>query len=183
MKRSVLFTTLLTAALLLSACGGREASPDSIAAEKAANSSGADAKPTNTPAPTQISPEELAKRSAESSGYGMKVLGVEDPGKAEAGYTPAPNTRLVAVKLEFTNLTSDDKLLVELTNATITDDKGVDYPAIQSAHSDEVKSGELAKGEKSVGWVGFTVPADVKVKSVTYRVGLISIVALSVDLP
>ena len=49
------------------------------------------------PVPTRISPEELAKQSAESAGYSMKALAVEDPVQAASGYQAQPNTRLFAV--------------------------------------------------------------------------------------
>ena len=162
--------------LLLSACGG-ESNPDSMAKP-------ASGKPTNTPVATLISPEELAKHSAESSGYAMKVLAVEDPGKASASYKAGADTRMVAVQVEFTNVSSNDKMLVDAVNALVTDVKKVDYVAVPVAsHEAGVKTGELAKGEKASGWVSFTVPKDTKLKSITYRVGLISVVEITVDLP
>lgn len=188
MKHKLIITTALAAALLLSACGA-ESNPDTVASAKATSASKAPAadappaKPTATPAPTPISPEELAKQSAASAGYAMKLLKFEDPGKSEAGYAPAPDTRFVAVQFEFENVSSDESMVVDLANATITDDNNVDYPAIPMSHADEIKPGDLAKNAKTTGWVGFTVPKDAKLKSATYRVGLISVVAITVELP
>ena len=177
LKRTLILATTLAAALLVSACGG-ESSPDKLAAEKpTSTASTVEAKPT------VISPEELAKRSAASAGYSMKVMSVEDPAQAAKGYAAQAGTRLVAVQLEFTNVSSDDKMIVDIANATITDDKGVDYASSAASHDGELKAGDLAKSEKTSGWVGFAVPTDVKLKSVTYRVGLISIIALTADLP
>ena len=74
-------------------------------------------------------------------------------------------------------------MIVDIANAQITDDKGVDYTSIAASHDGELKAGDLAKGEKTGGWVGFAVPTDVTLKSVTYRVGLISVIALTAELP
>jgi len=171
----------LAAALLLSACGG-DANPDSIAAAKP--TSATTEVPSEAQAqPTVMSPEELAKHSAASQGYSMKVSGLQDPGKATKEYSSTANTRFVAVQVEFANVSSDDKMTVDIANASITDDKGVDYPSIPGSHDGEVKAADLAKGDKSSGWIGFAVPQDTKLKSVTYRVGLISQIALTADLP
>jgi Domain of unknown function (DUF4352) len=182
MKSKLLPTTMLALALMLGACGP-EQNPDSVAANKAASGQVADELPKGTPVPTPISPEELAKQSAESAGYAMKIITVEDPGKPAPGYAGASDTRLIALEIELSNVSSDDKMPVEVTNALITDENNVDYSATTDLHLGELKSGELAKGQLTKGWVGFTVPKEVKLKSVTYRVGLISIVALTVDLP
>jgi len=37
--------------------------------------------------------------------------------------------------------------------------------------------------EKATGWIAFVVPTDAKLKTITYRIGLISTIALTADLP
>ena len=54
---------------------------------------------TNTPIATTISPEELAKRSAESAGYSMKALAIKDPATPAAGFEVPKESRLVAVQV------------------------------------------------------------------------------------
>jgi hypothetical protein len=135
------------------------------------------------PVVTRISPEELAKQSAESAGYSMKASAVEDPAQATSEYQAQPDTRLFAVQVELENVSSSDPLPVDVANAIVTDDAGVTYNAVAGARDGEIAAGELKQGEKSSGWIAFTVPTDVNPKSITYRVGIISTVALEAELP
>lgn len=142
-----------------------------------------ESRPTRTPAPTTISPEELAKRSAESDGYAMKALAVQDPAAPIDGYTIDGESRLVAVQVELSVSTAEEKMAVDTTYATVTDESQIDYTAVSQAIKDELAIGEIGKGEKATGWIAFSVPKDAKLKSITYRIGLISVVALTTDLP
>jgi Domain of unknown function (DUF4352) len=158
---------------LLTACGGGEGG-------------GLNETPLPTsavPAATQISPEQLALQSAASSGYSLKALAIEDPAQPAAGYKADPDTRLVSVQIELGNVSADDKMAIDVSNATVTDDKGVDYNAVAGARDGEIKTGDLGKGEKSSGWISFAVPKDANLQSITYRVGLISTIALTANLP
>ncbi len=131
---------------------------------------------------TVVSPEELAKQSKESAGYALRALAVEDPAQPVAGYQPKPNTRLVAVRVELENVSADDKLAVDVTNATVTDAQGIPFNAVRGVHEGELQPGQLSKGEKVSGWIGFVVPQDAKLKSITYRIGFISTIALTAEL-
>lgn len=138
---------------------------------------------SSVPTVAVISPEELAQKSAESSGYALKVMAVEDPASAASSYTAEPDTRLMAVQVELENVSSDDAMPVDIANAIVTDDKDITYNAVSAAREGEIAAGDLKKGDKSSGWLAFQVPKDAKLKSITYRVGLISIIALTADLP
>ncbi len=140
-------------------------------------------RPTRTPAPTAISPEELAKRSAESAGYSLKALAVQDPAAPLASYTVDSESRIVAVQVELGVTTAEDKMAVESAYAIVTDDQQIDYAAVSSAINDELVAGEVAKGERATGWIAFSVPKTAKLKTITYRIGLISVVALTAELP
>lgn len=140
-------------------------------------------RPTRTPKPTTISPEELAKRSAESEGYSMKALAVKDPAPAAAGYVVPEGTRLVAVQVELEVTTAEEKMAIESMYANIADTADVTYDGQAGSVADELVTGEIGKGEKATGWIGFTVPTDAKLKSITYRIGLISTIALTAELP
>jgi hypothetical protein len=135
------------------------------------------------PPPTRISPEELAKQSTESAGYALKALAFEDPAQAAAGYTANPDTRLVAVQVELANVGADDPMAIDISNAIVTDANDVTYNAAAGAREGEIAAGQVAKGEKATGWIAFTVPKDANLKSITYRIGLISTIALTADLP
>jgi hypothetical protein len=135
------------------------------------------------PVPTRISPEELAKQSAESAGYSMKALAVEDPAQAASGYQAQPDTRLFAVQIELENVSSSSPLPVAVANAIVTDEAGVTYNAVAGARDGEIAAGELKQGEKSTGWIAFTVPTGANPKSIIYRIGIISTIALEAELP
>ncbi len=162
----------LALGLLLTACGSEGEGAGS-------NPS----RPTRTPKPTTISPEELAKRSAESEGYSMKALAIQDPATPADGFTIPEGTRLVAVQVELSVTTAEDKMAVEPVYANIADTADVTYDGQTGSVKDELQIGEIAKGEKAVGWIGFTVPTDAKLKNITYRIGLISTIALTAELP
>lgn len=167
-----LFLAVVCSAGLLVACGGE------------GEGGGLSEAPLPTPVvPTVISPEELAKRSAESAGYALRALAVEDPAQPTATYQPQPDTRLVAVQVEFENVSSDDAMAIDVSNAIVTDDQGIDYSAVPGAREGEIAAGEIGKGEKASGWISFAVPKDARLKTITYRIGLISTIALTADLP
>lgn len=173
-KRLIVLAVAMANLGMLAACGGE------------GEGSGLDDRPLPTPAvptPTRISPEQLAQQSAESAGYSLKALAVEDPAQAAAGYQPQPDTRLVAVRVELSNDASDDVLPVDITNAVVSDVNGVTYNAVAGARDGEIEAGELKKGERASGWISFVVPQDAQLKSITYRIGLISTIALTADLP
>jgi hypothetical protein len=174
MKRPIqMFSAALALTLLLAACGSSEGEGGGLN----------ETRPTRTPQATVISPEELAKQSAESSGYAMKVLAVQDPATPLAEYTLDGESRLVAVQVELTVTDSEEKMATDGTYATVTDDSQIDYTSVASAIKDELAVGEIGKGEKASGWIAFSVPKAAKLKTITYRIGLISVVALTVDLP
>ncbi|MCX6019715.1 MAG: DUF4352 domain-containing protein [Chloroflexi bacterium] len=138
---------------------------------------------TNTPIATTISPEELAKRSAESAGYSMKALAIKDPATPAAGFEVPKESRLVAVQVELSVVSTEEKMAVETTYANIADSNDVTYDGQTAAIADELKTSEIGKGEKATGWIAFLVPSDAKLKSITYRIGLISTIALTAELP
>lgn len=140
-------------------------------------------RPTATAGPTVISPEELAKQSAESAGYSMKAIGIKDPAKPKAGFEVPKDSRLVAVQVELSVTSADDKMAVETTYANISDASDVTYDGQVGALDDELATSEIGKGEKKTGWIAFLVPTDAKLKSITYRIGLISTIALTAELP
>lgn len=143
-----------------------------------------DPLPTSAvPTPTRISPEQMNQQMTENAGYGMLALAFEDPAQAAAGYQAEDGTRLVAVQVELDNVSSDDAMTVDIANAVVTDDKGIDYTAVAGARDGEIAAGELNQGEKASGWIAFRVPADANLQSVTYRIGILTTVALTADLP
>jgi len=85
--------------------------------------------------------------------------------------------------VDLENASSDDAMSVDVANAVVTDEKGIDYPAVAGGHDGEIKSADLKKGERANGWVAFRVPKDAKLKSLTYRIGLLTTIALTADLP
>ncbi len=164
------------AAYALAACGGE--------GEGGGLNDSSNPLPTSAVAvPTLVSPEELAKQSAESSGYVMKAMAMEDPAQAASGYEVQADTRLVAVQVELSNVSSADALPVDVANAIVTDAEGITYNAVVGGHAGELVSGELKQGDKANGWIAFTVPKDVALKTITYRVGIISTIALEAELP
>jgi len=169
----MLSVTVLTAGLL-TACGSEG---------EGGGLNESDRPLPTVPVATRISPEELAKQSAESAGYSMKAVVVEDPAPATASYQAQADTRLFAVQVELENLSSTDPLPVDVTNAIVTDEAGVTYNAVAGARDGEIAAGELKQGEKSSGWIAFTVPTGVNPKSITYRIGIISTIALTAELP
>ena len=97
-----MFAALICAAILMTGCGSE------------GEGGGLNEGPLPTPRvqqPTAVSPEKLAQQSAESAGYTMKVLAVEDPAQLAAGFTPEANSRLMAVQVEFENVSSADPTL------------------------------------------------------------------------
>jgi hypothetical protein len=137
-----------------------------------------------TQQPTAISPEQLAQQSAESSGFALKVMAVEDPAQAAGGFTVDATSRLMAVQVELANVDSTDTLPVDVSNATVTDENGITYSAVADARDGQITAeADLKQGEKASGWMAFQVPKDAKLTSITYRVGLISVVAMTADLP
>lgn len=135
------------------------------------------------PTPTRLSPLDLNQKTTENAGYALRALAVEDPAQAASSYQASDGTRLVAVQVELENVSSDDAMAVDVANAVVTDDKGIDYQAVSGARDDEVASGELKKGERAKGWIAFAVPKDTNLKSLTYRIGILTTVALTTDLP
>jgi hypothetical protein len=157
----------------LAACGG----------EGEGGGLGEQPLPTSSvPTVTVLSPEDINQQTA-NSGYEMKAVAYEDPAQAAAGYEAAPDTRLVAVQVELANVSSDDPMSVDITNAVVTDDKGIDYSAIAGGRDGEIKSEPLKKGERASGWLAFQVPKDASLKSLTYRIGLLTTIALTANLP
>jgi hypothetical protein len=140
-------------------------------------------RPTRTPKPTTISPEELAKISAESAGYSMKALAIKDPATPAAGFEVPADSRLVAVQIELSVTSAEEKMAVETLYANVSDSTDVTYDGQTNAVADEIVTSEIGKGEKATGWIGFVVPTDATLKTITYRIGLISTIALTTDLP
>lgn len=141
-------------------------------------------RPTSSVATaTIVSPMDINQKPTTDSGYSLKVTAVEDPAQAAAGYEPKPETRLIAVKVGLENVESDDAMAVDISNAVVTDDKGIDYIAVAGGHDGELQSPELKKGERAEGWIAFQVPTDATLKSLTYRIGLLTTIALTADLP
>lgn len=175
MNRRV-FTAIGMAVLIsgaLAACGGE------------GEGGGLNEKPLPTsksPTVTVVSPEDINQKTL-NSGFSLKATAVEDPAKPASGYEAKPDTRLMAVQVELENVSSDDSMTVDVANAVVTDDKGIDYPATTGARDDEIKSSDLKKGERANGWMAFQVPKDAKLKSITYRIGLLTTVALTANLP
>lgn len=158
----------------LAACGGE------------GEGGGLNEKPMPTssiPTVTVVSPEDLNQKSTASSGYALKVAALEDPAQAAAGYTAQSDTRLVAVQVELGNESSEDAMTIDIANAVVTDDKGIDYNSVAGGRDGEIKSADLKKGERASGWISFQVPKDAKLKSLTYRIGLLTTIALTADLP
>jgi hypothetical protein len=87
------------------------------------------------------------------------------------------------VQVELENVSSNAALPVAVANAIVTDDAGVTYNAVAGARDGEIAAGELKQGEKSSGWIAFTVPTGVNPKTIIYRVGIISTIALEAELP
>jgi hypothetical protein len=174
MKRSqfMIMVIAIVTAGLLAACGS-EGEGGGLSEERL---------PT-VPPPTRISPEELAKQSAASAGYSLSALAVEDPAQPKSGFSVPADTRLVAVQVELANVSADDRMPIDISNAIVTDDNDVTYSAVSGARDGEIATGEVGKGEKATGWIVFTVPRDVNLKSITYRIGLISTIALEAELP
>lgn len=163
-------------AFALTACGGE--------GEGGGLNDASNPLPTSAvPTPTRISPMDLNQKMTENAGYALRALAVEDPAQAAASYQASPDTRLVAVQVELENVSSDDAMAVDVANAVVTDDKGIDYQAVAGGREGEVATGELKKGERAKGWIAFAVPKDSSLKSLTYRIGILTTVALTTDLP
>lgn len=137
---------------------------------------------SKVPTATIVSPEDVNQQTLEG-GYSIKATAVEDPTTPAAGFEVQAESRLMAVQVELENVSSDDAMTVDVANAVVTDDKGIDYPAIAGARDGEISSPDLAKGERASGWIAFQVPKDAKLKSVTYRIGLLTTIALTAELP
>ena len=134
------------------------------------------------PAATVVSPEDINQKTL-NSGFSLKAVTVEDPATPASGIEVEAGSRLLAVQVELENVSSDDPMTVDVVNAVVTDDKGIDYPATAGARDGEIKSSDLKKGERANGWMAFQVPKDAKLKSITYRIGLLTTIALTADLP
>ena len=137
---------------------------------------------SNVPTATVLSPEDANQKTV-NSGYSLKAMAVEDPTKPAAGTDVKAESRLMAVQVELENVSSEDAMSVDVANASVTDDKGIDYPATAGGRDGEIKSADLKKGERANGWMAFQVPKDAKLKSITYRIGLLTTVALTANLP
>jgi len=135
------------------------------------------------PTATVVSPMDINQKTTTNSGYSMKVNTLEDPAQPASGYEAKPDTRLVAVQVDLENTSSDDAMSVDVANAVVTDDKGIDYNSVAGGRDGEIKSADLKKGERANGWIAFQVPKDAKLKSLTYRIGLLTTIALTSDLP
>jgi hypothetical protein len=135
-----------------------------------------------SPTVTVLSPEDINQQTVDS-GYALKAMAVEDPTTPASGVEVKAESRLMAVQVELENISSDDAMTVDVANAVVTDDKGIDYPALAGGRDGEIKSTDLKKGERASGWMAFQVPKDAKLKSVTYRIGLLTSIALTAELP
>lgn len=168
------FGMALIVSSVLAACGGE------------GEGGGLNEKPLPTssiPTATVVSPMDINQKTTASAGYSLKTLAIEDPAQAASGYEAKPDTRLVAVQLQLANESSEDAMAVDVANAVVTDDKGIDYNSVAGGRDGEIKSSDLKKGERAEGWIAFQVPADAKLKSLTYRIGLLTTIALTADLP
>jgi hypothetical protein len=126
---------------------------------------------------------DINQKPTTDSGYSLKIAAVEDPAQAAAGYEAKPDTRLIAVQVGLENVESDDSMTVDISNAVVTDDNGIDYVSVAGGRDGELQATELKKGERAEGWIAFQVPADAKLKSLTYRIGLLTTIALTADMP
>ncbi len=136
--------------------------------------------PTAVPAATL--PVEVLTDSASRNGYAMKKLAVQDPATPIAGYSIDAESRLVAVQVEMSVTTAEEKMSVDSIYATVTGDDQTEYPAASQAVKDELAVSEIGKGQKVTGWFAFSVPKDAKLNTITYRVGLAEVVVLAATL-
>ncbi len=135
-----------------------------------------------TEAPVATNPVEPLSDSAGRNGYAMKKLAVQDPATPIDGYSLDAESRLVAVQVELSVTTAEEKMSVDSVYATVTGDDQTEYPAATQAVKDELAVSEIGKGGKVTGWIAFSVPKDAKLKTIIYRVGLAEVVVLAANL-
>jgi hypothetical protein len=110
----------------------------------------------------------------ENFGYSLSAATVEDPATPGMLYTPRQGYKLVAVEIVVGNVSGTEVLSVNPLYTYLVDSNGFVYAAELGGKDDQISTGDLAVGEKSKGWVSFTIPQDAIPVSIKYSTKIFS---------
>jgi hypothetical protein len=162
----VRFSVVLVLAVLLGACGG---APQQSTQDPTQTPYVIVITPTALPAtPTQAAIPSLGD-TAESGGYSLAALTVEDPATATTAYTPKADTKLIAIEVVIGNVSGEQTTSNPL-NATLVDSEGFVHEAELGARAEQLDVLDLAAGEKVRGWIAFTIPVNATAQTLKYKV-------------
>lgn len=121
-------------------------------------------QPATPAAPTIIGQAEMPR-------WIFTVQAFQDPyaGELTRPAEPEPGTRYVAAEVVIENQ-ADQPLDFTASDVRLRDEQGVEYPANSAVIGEEPKlvSQNLPDGERTRGWVWFTVPEDTVVTEVRF---------------
>jgi hypothetical protein len=128
------------------------------------------------PEPPSTSGNSLPKLGdvVENFGYSLTAVSVEDPATPGMFYTAKKGYKLVAVEIVLGNVSGSEALSVNPLYTYLIDSNGFVYEAELGGKDDQIATSDLATGEKSKGWVAFTIPENATPVSVKYATKIFS---------
>jgi hypothetical protein len=123
---------------------------------------------------TPIDPLPKLGDVVENFGYSLSAGTVEDPATPGMLYTSRNNYKLVAVEITLGNVSGDEALSVNPLYTYLVDSNGFVYAAELGGRDDQIDTGDLGVGEKTKGWVSFTIPEDATPASIKYQTKVFS---------
>ena len=118
-------------------------------------------------------PEPQAKLgdSYENFGYSLTAFSVEDPATPGMFYDPKVGYKLVAVDIAIGN-ESGEYLSVNPLDARLVDSNGYVYTPELGGRDDQIATIDIGPGEKTRGWVAFTIQENASPYIIKYQVDM-----------
>ncbi|MHC1739928.1 MAG: DUF4352 domain-containing protein [Anaerolineaceae bacterium] len=125
-----------------------------------------------TPTPeliSQFSTIDLAPKGtpANKFGYSLIVLDFNDSATVNNPWGQIKGNKYVGVQVSLENISSNNNLEVRSSNAFLIDHQGFIYPSIL-VNNNSLDTTNLTKGEKTKGWVFFSIPEDSNLYCIKY---------------
>jgi uncharacterized protein DUF4352 len=108
--------------------------------------------------------------TVQTPNWTFTVVAVDDPYKGEVTRPKkqAPGTRYVSAQVVITN-GSDEPLQFDIVDVRLVDQDGIEYPAGDVTGSEpKLVAQNLPDGERTRGWVWYSLPTDAKVNEVRF---------------
>ena len=159
---------LLCACLIgLNGCGPKQETPPKVTAAPAA---GADTAANNAPAEPEAPAAPVIGKVGDrldKAGTAVSLLSSEQKSSLSE-YDNAGEGKVYQVVEVVIEATGDEKISYSPDHFKLKDDTGVEYNSCILTVANDLKNGNMVKGEKSRGLVAFKVPKEAKGFQLTY---------------